>query len=82
MVEAGRPLGVHVDELDTGQLASFGGPKAATMALATGRTAAARGRAATGDAGPSNAAPGATGRWGSARRASRRFEPVLGEDLA
>ena len=34
MVEAGRPLGVHVDELDTGQLASFGGPKAATMAQA------------------------------------------------
>ena len=34
MVEDARPLGAHVDELDTGQLASFGRPKAATMAPA------------------------------------------------
>ena len=34
MVEDGRPSGVHVDKLDTGQLASFGGSKAATMAPA------------------------------------------------
>ena len=65
-----RPLGVHVDELDTGQLASF----------------ASEG----GDNGPGHLAvvpaPAASRQPPDGRRllaaASRRFEPVLGEDLA